>query len=545
MAGVPLPNGDDPEPAPAQIIYPYRDEKGALLFEVVRRANHKFRQRRPDGRGGYVWDLKGVRRVIYRLPELIASERSDPVYLCEGEKDVENLRKLGLVATCNPMGAEKWTDPSYAEALRGRRCILLPDNDEPGRKHVRQVALALAGIAAEVITVELPGLGPKEDVSDWIARGGTAADLEALWIGRPPDPSALGLLYGAAAMAAPSASDIIVRGIAHKGSITLIYGKPKSGKSFLATDLGTCVALAGLDWMGHVIRQPGPVLYIACEGHGGFWKRLQAARFAPCDDFVLMPGRPHLIAPIDERGHMWGPAPELILAGVEEIQRTRARLPVMVIIDTVFRSFGSGNVNDSSHMMAYVQAAQRIADLGIAVVLIHHATKGNGTPAGSVALMGAADTLILVEKLETGAHQWRIEEAKDDAESVPRGFQLEVVGAILDSDGIEVTSCRVIDDPTVEPVPARGGRPRKAERTAKALSLLKLLVASEGADFIDSLGHRQRAVQVGVLRERFYREAMPGETQDAKRMALSRWLVRAQEEGTIGALDDWLWVIEK
>src|SRR4029453_2179914 len=64
--------------------------------------------------------------------------------------------------------------------LKGARVIILPDNDEPGRAHGRQVAASLAGIASEVKVVELPGLKAKGDVSDWIAAGGTRAELDML-----------------------------------------------------------------------------------------------------------------------------------------------------------------------------------------------------------------------------------------------------------------------------------------------------------------------------------------------------------------------------
>ena len=70
--------------------YDYTDEFGTLLFQVVRLAPKTFRQRRPDGKGGWIWNLEGVTRVLYRLPDLmeaLALERR--VFVVEGEKDVE------------------------------------------------------------------------------------------------------------------------------------------------------------------------------------------------------------------------------------------------------------------------------------------------------------------------------------------------------------------------------------------------------------------------------------------------------------------------
>lgn len=170
-------NGAGPKPERRIVAtYEYVDEQGALLFQAVRFDPKEFRQRRPDGRGGWIYDIKGVRRILYRLPELLTADPAFPVFLVEGEKDVDNLRAVGLVATCNPMGAGKWNN-DYTKALSGRRVVLLPDNDEPGRKHRDLVAGKLAGIVYELKIVDLPNLPEHGDVSDWLAAGGTAEAL--------------------------------------------------------------------------------------------------------------------------------------------------------------------------------------------------------------------------------------------------------------------------------------------------------------------------------------------------------------------------------
>jgi hypothetical protein len=161
-------------------VYSYRDASGRVVFEVVRFKEPKdFRQRRPLGNGQYVWNLKGVETVLYRLPELLAATPDEVVWICEGEKDVDRLASLGLVATCNPMGAGKWRN-HHAEPLRGRRVVVLPHNDQPGRDHANQVAGSLSGRAASVRLVELPGLPEKGDVSDFLGAGGTVEQLRRL-----------------------------------------------------------------------------------------------------------------------------------------------------------------------------------------------------------------------------------------------------------------------------------------------------------------------------------------------------------------------------
>ena len=159
--------------------YDYTDENGALLFQVVRYSPKGFRQRRPDGHGGWIWNLSGVKRVLYRLPELVSAGQDDNIFIVEGEKDVDRLRGLGLTATTNAGGAGKWKS-SYNHYFRDRDVILLPDNDEPGRKHADEVKEALTGIARSVTVVELPGLPAKGDVSDWLTAGHSKDELRSL-----------------------------------------------------------------------------------------------------------------------------------------------------------------------------------------------------------------------------------------------------------------------------------------------------------------------------------------------------------------------------
>jgi hypothetical protein len=155
--------------------YPYRDEYGALLFEVVRFEGKVFAQRQADGNGGWVWSLHGVRRAPYRLPELLSTQGA--VYVTEGEKDADRLADLGLTATCNPCGAGNWR-PEFNQFFAGRDVVILPDNDGPGLAHADDVARSLYSVAKSVRVVWLSGVPAKGDVSDWLDAGHTLAELE-------------------------------------------------------------------------------------------------------------------------------------------------------------------------------------------------------------------------------------------------------------------------------------------------------------------------------------------------------------------------------
>jgi putative DNA primase/helicase len=187
-------NGDarpaEPRPKararPRQVAtYVYTDENDRPLFRVARMEPKSFPQSRYEngewigGKGA----MDGVRRVLFRLPQVIAAEE---VVLCEGEKDALNVAAAGLCGTTSPQGAGFWRD-ELAAPLAGKRVVILPDADEAGREHARTAAAAARGAGAvSVKLIELPGLPEKGDVSDWLADGHTIEDLRAL-IAKAPE----------------------------------------------------------------------------------------------------------------------------------------------------------------------------------------------------------------------------------------------------------------------------------------------------------------------------------------------------------------------
>jgi putative DNA primase/helicase len=154
--------------------YDYKDQSGALLYQVVRYEPKDFKQRRPDGRGGWVWK-KHPRQVLYRLPELL---EAPIVFVVEGEKDAETLRDYGFVATTNAGGANAAWLECYTTTLAGREVIIVPDNDQPGWQRAKIIARALLGSAARIRVFDLPA--EVKDVSDWFAAGHSECELIAM-----------------------------------------------------------------------------------------------------------------------------------------------------------------------------------------------------------------------------------------------------------------------------------------------------------------------------------------------------------------------------
>lgn len=178
---------------PIKAVFDYCNEKGERLFQVLRfeppNSAKQFRQR--TGPEQKKRSIKGVRIVPYRLPELIEAVGDDrPVFVVEGEKDVETLRARGVPATCNPMGAGKWWS-DFNAFFRGADVIICGDNDQAGRDHVALVARNLRGVARRLCVLDLakfwPDIEPSDDISDWFARGG--GTVERLWeiVDKAPD----------------------------------------------------------------------------------------------------------------------------------------------------------------------------------------------------------------------------------------------------------------------------------------------------------------------------------------------------------------------
>lgn len=161
--------------------YDYRALDGALLYQALRYIPKSFRQRRPDGSGGWIWNMVPYKnkKVPYRWPDLRGHAT---VIVCEGERDCNSLWDLGLPATTNIGGAGKWgaSETKCLKAAGVQRVMILPDHDEAGARHAIQVAKLCRAAEMVVNVVELDGLPPHGDVSDWLSMGHTKADLESL-----------------------------------------------------------------------------------------------------------------------------------------------------------------------------------------------------------------------------------------------------------------------------------------------------------------------------------------------------------------------------
>lgn len=444
--------------------YRYTDENGMLLFEVVRKPGKRFVQRRPDGNGGWTYNLKGItRRPLYRLANVIAAVKNgDPIVIVEGEKDVEALEPLGIVATTNPAGAGKWRN-EHTEALQGAADVVIVfDLDTAGRRHAQQVYRALE---AKVGSVRLAHALTGKDAADHLRAGHPLEELREVTVEQLdaeiaederehqapetiPDPTDAadlsprvavlverirGQLLDCDALDNLPDPEWLIDGIAARDSLLVLFGKPGSAKSFVLIDWSLCVA-TGNWWHGHQVQQ-GRVLYIVAEGAKGMKKRknawLQHNRIYNLDGIHWLPMAPNLL---DDD---WT---EALVATVAALQ------PALVIIDTLSRTMPGGNENGPETMTRWVDNAERLRRAtGATVAVATHTPRNGDAPRGHTSLEGAAETTIEASKSGSIVTLTN-KKAKDDPEF--EAIRLALVPVTLptvDDAGKNETSC-ILED---------------------------------------------------------------------------------------------------
>ena len=405
------------------VTYQYTDKTGVLLYEVLRYEPKTFRQRRPDGNGGWIWQLGDVRRVPYRLPELLQYPDAT-TFVCEGEKDADAVAALNLCATTVAGG--KWTD-DCVKALAGRDIIILEDADAAGRKKALAAAHGLHGSAATIRIVRLPGLTGEpfnKDVSDWLDADsrnvGKLVDVcfdVPIW--EPPNPengteettentTAESEDATATEPAIEAKTEVkeapltfirltdwhdqpmperkwVVLNRVPLNSVTLLSGEGSVGKTILSLQLCVATVLAR-DWIS-AMPDPGPVVAICCEDDADeLHRRLDAivrhygASFADLVDLYVLSlaGRDTLLATPRRDGLIM---PTKLFARVRDAATTIK--PRLILLDNSADVFG-GNENDRAQVRQFIGMLRGLAMAANAGLLLtsHPSLTGIATGTG-------------------------------------------------------------------------------------------------------------------------------------------------------------------
>ena len=382
--------------------YDYTNEAGDLLYQRLRFEPKEFRYRRPDGRAGWEWNLRGVRRVPYRLPEIL---NRPVVYTTEGEKDADTLWRLGIAAT-TAGAAGKW-DAAHAKHLEGKQVVILFDNDCSGRKDALDKARSLLGIAETIKVVELPDIAPKGDVTDWIEAGHSRdelgelveaasvldedglVDLEKRWF--PVSAEPLGtrrvitdLSQLPSVWKLDSRLEWAVDRLIPRGSVTLISAESGTGKSWLAYALAGSIA-RGHEFLGRGVKQMSA---LCLDGENPL--------------YVVKDKLENLGLPETPSLQIWGgwvdptaPGP-----GSPIIQKFAREEKGLIIYDSLI-VFHEGSEQSSTETRAFMDQFRLLANLGATVIVIHHTGKAETAKKyrGSSDIKASVDTAYHLQDL--------------------------------------------------------------------------------------------------------------------------------------------------
>jgi putative DNA primase/helicase len=394
---------------PVLCWYDYRGLDGSPAYSVGRTPSKQFPVIRPDGAGRWIWGLGDHPWILYRLPELATADPATWVFVVEGEKDADRLAELGLVATTNPFGAGKWRFVSR-EPLRGRPVAVIPDNDEAGRRHAREVARSLSGVAREVVLLTgLPGVGPGGDISDFLDAGHGPQDLWTLVRQgenyQPPpaheENASPGNGGGGPGPVLVRLSDVTPEQVAWLwkgrlpiGKMVIVEGDPDTGKSWLTLAIAAAVT-TGAVLPGGEGREPADVLILTAEDGLADTVRPRLDEMGADVSRVIALPAVRDAAGAEQHPSLVRDLPhfEAVLAGGGF---------KLVIIDPLNAYLGTDldTHRDAAIRSVLTPLAHLAEKYGVTIVCIRHLTKANQKAiyrgGGSIAYTAAARVVLLV-----------------------------------------------------------------------------------------------------------------------------------------------------
>jgi hypothetical protein len=383
----------EPDQIEKPILYTYTGAAGNPLFTKVRRPGKRFQWQRLVNGKLVVGLAENGPRPLYHLPEVLTAKY---VAFCEGEKDADRLRAVlqshrmkDWAATTNPNGAAEPFRDEWREALSAKRVIILPDNDEPGRRHADDYAAALGSIAASVDVLPLPDLPDGGDVSDYLA-GHDEKALVALLKNPPEDPHLARFLKSADfAARTPENVPWLVENLVVEGACTELRGGIKIGKSTFVHEM-LAKLLVGEDFLDRQTART-PVVYLSEMSEPDLRAQLKMSGLLGSEDLYLLTFQ----AALD---WSWE---DTVRRALAKCRKTQARL---LVVDTFTVWSRNEDENSSSKTNEAFRPLQAVLASKIAVLLETHARKSGGgidvSGRGSNALGGQAS--IIMELLAGG-----------------------------------------------------------------------------------------------------------------------------------------------
>jgi hypothetical protein len=556
------------------VTYDYLDENGVLLFQKVRGPRKKFWQRKPDGAGGWVNKLGDTRKVIYRLPEVNEAIAAGYTIICvEGEKDADNLWKIGIPATCNPDGASepgqaaKWR-PEYSEMLRGADLVVIGDNDEAGRAHVEATARTCAGVAANVRILDLAKRWPDcpmgGDISNWLEAGHSREELDALIEQAPAFSTAANtddfLAFWHGDVVPADSRPWTVYGTIPETGCGLLSGQWGTYKTFTAIDLA-CAVMSGTPIFESAIDRPGGALLYAAEGQTEVPIRLQVSLENRCPHMAA-PGKAPFAWLTPEKFPLKLLDPESVKAFITRAQqigaemRRRFGVPLVLIeIDTVVTTAGFRKAGDEDDAVIGAQIIEALKEIstktGAFVLGVDHFGKSAETGTRGTSAKEANVDIVLAtlgERSLTGVvtnPRLAVRKVRGGIAGREYAFTTDVAKTgTVDSKQREITTLKIIW--SEQSITTGASTKDKKDPWSKSLRMLRRVLMNVLVDrgtelrpYADDPKTQVRAVDKELVRTEFYKDhPAEGEThekrQDARRRAFNRSINDAQIAGLIG-----------
>ena len=512
--------------------YPYKDETGEPLFSVFRfeADGHRKAIRQGHPREGKEDKIKyklpaGVARIPYNLNKF---KLYDTIFVTEGENKANELRRWMLLGTCNPGGAGKWQD-EYSQYLKDKHVVILPDNDEPGRKHGRHVAESVLPVAASVKIVELPGLPAKGDLIDWKEAGHTQEEFLALVESTPPlsevpaseeDTGLPFKLIKAADILTMTPPKWRIKDMLPETGLVVLYGPPGSAKSFLALSMALALARGDEEWLGFEIVEPCPVVYINLESSWGLAGRLTAWANQRHEKFP--DGLFFITSTFD-------------LLDSDYVEALIRIVPKkgLVIIDTLARATPGADENAAKDMGLIISSAGHIqtATEGIVLIVTHVGKDKTKGIRGHTSLLGAVDVSIAVEK-NGKEGSLCLAKVKEGEDGIRKAFTLKQVVIGWKDEYEETTSC------VVEACDGTGAKGSQHLTPSQRYGLESLAKA------IETHGDEEDCVALEDWREVFY-QGHTGDNLEVKKKAFQRARIDLAQKGVVKVSNDFYSIVSQ
>lgn len=380
----------------------YQDASGKVIYQKLRiepgdnGRSKKYSFLNPAN-GQY---KKPCESVLYHLPDVIAAKI---VVICEGERKADIIKSWNYPGTCLDAGADSKLTPAMVEVLTGKSLIILPDNDEPGRKYCDNIIAAMREKASSIKVIELPGLPPKGDIVDWVKTPGNDqnrfAEIIEHAVGLPVKRQLVSFVLSLDELVKLDLPERehIVSPFLPAQSMSLVFARRGLGKSWFCMELALAVA-EGRQFLAWNVPTARRVLYIDGEmPTKTLVDRFKALSTQTPNNLDVLPSE--TLWTEDNPINLNSLVDQTRLETMLRDMVTAGRQPELIIIDNLSSLTAGGDENSNSELDSLLRFLIGLRHQGFAILLVHHAGK-SGDQRGASRREDLLDTSIKLNDIK-------------------------------------------------------------------------------------------------------------------------------------------------